>query len=93
MTSTAPRKLNLPLSPELHEALFAESRRAGVPATRLVRSALEEWLEQRRRARVRDEVRRFALASAGTELDFDVELEGAAAEQLRAFDEDVDAPR
>jgi hypothetical protein len=87
------KKLNLPLPEEIHEALFAESREAGVPATRLVRSVLEEWLQERRRAKRRAEVRRFALAHAGTELDLDPELEVAATAELSRFYEDEDETR
>ncbi len=83
MTTTTLKKLNLPLPLEMHEALFAESRELGVPATRLVRSLLEDWLRERRRTRRREEVRRFAMKCAGTELDLDGDLEAAATEELR----------
>jgi hypothetical protein len=90
MTTTAFKKLNLPLPREMHESLFAESREIGIPATRLVRSVLEDWLRERRRARRRDEVRQFAMACAGTELDLDPELEAAATDELRRFYEEED---
>lgn len=93
MTTTAYKKLNLPIPPEMHDALFAESREMGIPTTRLVRSVLEEWLGERRRARRREEIRQFALACAGTGLDLDPELEAAATEELRRFFEDEDAAR
>jgi len=88
MTTTTFKKLNLPLPSEMHEALFAESREMGLPATRVVRSLLEDWLRERRRARRRDEVRRFAMACAGSDLDLDPELEAAAAEELSRFYEE-----
>ena len=87
------KKLNLPLPDEMHRALFAESHEAGVPATRLVRSVLEDWLRQRRRERRREEVRRFAMEHAGSELDLDPELESAAEEELHLFYEDEDEAR
>lgn len=90
MSMTAYRKLNLPLPEEMHAELFTESREAGVPATRLVRSVLEDWLRERRRGRRREEVRRFALEHAGTELDLDPELENAASAELRRFYEGED---
>jgi hypothetical protein len=83
MTTTALKKLNLPLPLEMHEALFTESQELGIPATRVVRSLLEEWLRDRRRTRRREEVRRFAMESAGTELDLDPELEAATTEEIR----------
>jgi len=88
MSTSTHKKLNLPLPEETHRALFDESRRTGVPATRLVRSALEDWLGQRMRENRRDEVRRFALEHAGSEYDLDPVLESAAAEELHRFDED-----
>ncbi len=93
MGLTAYKKLNLPLPEKMHEALFAESREAGVPATRLVRSVLEEWLQERRRARRRADVHRFALAHAGTELDLDPELEADATAELQRFYKDEDEAR
>ena len=88
MPTSPLKKFNLPLPEEMHSALFAESRRTGVPATRLVRSALEDWLRQRMREHRRDEVRRFALEHAGGEYDLDPVLESVAAEELDRFDED-----
>lgn len=88
MPSLQTKKLNLPLSEETHRALFDESRRTGVPATRLAREALEDWLRQRERERRREEVRRFAMQHAGGDYDLDPALESIAAEELQGFDED-----
>jgi len=88
MPSAQTKKLNLPLSEETHRALFDESRRTGVPATRLAREALEDWLRQRERERRREEVRRFAMQHAGGDYDLDPALESIAAEELQGFDED-----
>jgi len=88
MPASPPKKFNLPLPEEIHAALFDESRRTGVPATRLAREALEHWLRERERQRRRDEVRRFAIEHAGGEYDLDPALESIAAEELRGFDED-----
>jgi hypothetical protein len=88
MPSTQTKKLNLPLSEETHRALFDEARRTGVPATRLARSAIEDWLRERERERRRAEVRRFAIEHSGSEVDLDPCLESIAADQLRDFDED-----
>ena len=80
------KKLNLPMPPELHEALFEESRSLGVPATRIVRSALEDWLAKRRQARLEEEIYRFATTYGGTEIDLDPQLEQAATEELLRLD-------
>jgi hypothetical protein len=90
MPTSPLKKFNLPLPEEMHRALFAESRRTGVPATRLVRSALEDWLRQQRRDRRRDEIRQFAMEHAGGEYDLDPVLESVAAEELRRFDDEDD---
>ena len=90
MTATTFKKLNLPLPLEMHEALFSESKDMGIPTTRLVRTVLEDWLQERRRARRQEEVRQFAIAHAGTKLDLDVELDDAATEDLRRFYEGED---
>ena len=87
MTLSTLKKFNLPLPEETHKALFDESRRTGIPATRLVRSALEDWLQERRREHRRNDVRRFALEHAGGEYDLDPVLESAAAEEILRFDE------
>jgi hypothetical protein len=76
------KKLHLPLPQELHEALFEESRALGLPATRLVRRILDRWLQQRRKIRQKEEIRRFAEQWAGTPVDLDVELEETAVEEL-----------
>jgi len=93
MPAIATKKLNLPLPRRVHEALFVESRELGVPATRLVRSLLEDWLQERMRVRRRAEVRRFAMEHAGTELDLDPELEAAATAELQRLDEEEDEAR
>ena len=80
------KKLSLPLPEDMHKALFAEARRAGVPATRLARSAIEEWLRKQERERRRDEIKRFAVEHAGSEYDLDPGLESIAAEELRDYD-------
>lgn len=86
MSATTHKKLNLPLPLDLHRELFAESRELGVPATRIVRSVLENWLAERRRIRRREEIRQFAREAAGQGLDLDPELEAVAAAELLVLD-------
>ena len=93
MSTSPPKKFNLPLPEKTHAALFDESRRTGVPATRLAREALEDWLRQRERERRREEVRRFAMQHAGGDYDLDPALESIAADELRGFDEDTHETR
>jgi hypothetical protein len=82
------RKLHLPLAPDLHDALFDEARAEGIPAVRLARSVIENWLRERRRARQTEEIRRFAAQWAGTEFDLDRDLEAGGCEHLRKLDDD-----
>jgi len=76
------KKINLPLPGDLHREIFAEAREQGVPATRLVRSILEAWLDHRARAKEAEELRRFARETAGSDLDLIPELEAIAAAEL-----------
>lgn len=93
MSTIVAKKLNLPLPQDMHEAIFSESRRLGISAARLVRTVLEDWLQERRREIRREEVRRFALEHAGTDLDLDPALEAAAVEELRLFYGEEDEAR
>ena len=88
MAKSPHKNFNLPLPEDTHRALFDESRRSGIPATRLVRSALEAWLQKKERENRRNQVRDFALEHAGSEYDLDPTIESMAAEELRDFDED-----
>lgn len=85
------RKLNLPLPAVLHEAVFREARRRGTPATRLVRQIVSEWLVEQERARQADEIRRFAMAHSGSDIDLDPRLEAAGLEVFDAEPEDAES--
>mgnify|MGYP006290459863 CR=1 FL=1 len=76
------KKLNLPLPVSTHEAVFREARRRRVPATRLVRSILDDWLAEQARERRAEEIRRFATANGGSAADLDPELESAGLQLL-----------
>ncbi len=80
------RTFHLPLSDELHDALREEATAERRPATEVVRDALSGWLQARRRQRIADEIERFAMAEAGTELDLDPDIEGVAVDHLIASD-------
>ena len=82
MSMTPFKKFNLPLPEEIHKALFAESKHAGIPATRLARSAIQDWLDQQRQERRTEEIHQFARENAGTDLDLDQYLEAAANDEL-----------
>jgi hypothetical protein len=75
---------HLPLPEDLHEMLREEVERSGQPATSLAREALLQWLAQRRKQRLHEEIAAFARSQAGTELDLDEDLEQAGLEAIRA---------
>jgi hypothetical protein len=74
---------HLPLPQDLHAQLREEVERSGQPATSLAREALSQWLADRRKQRLHEEIAAFAAAEAGTELDLDEELEQAGLEAVR----------
>lgn len=73
---------HLPLPTDLYEMLREEVQRSGQPATSLAREVLRDWLVQRRRQRLHEELAAFAAAHGGTELDLDEELEQAGLEAI-----------
>ena len=64
------------LPDDLHDALRREATAERRPATELVREALTGWVAARQRARVAEDIRRFALAHGGSELDLALEQAG-----------------
>lgn len=82
MPRRANRNLHVPLPDDTYQELKSESERVQQPATTLAREAIRFWLEQRRRARLADEIRTYAEAVGGTPLDLDADLEKAAVDHL-----------
>jgi len=80
--SRATHNVHVPLSPEIHEMLREEVEHSGQPATTLAREALRDWLVQRKRQRLHEEIAAFAEAHAGTDLDLDEDLERAGIEAI-----------
>ena len=82
MSSRASYNFHLPLPSDLHEMLRDEVERSGQPATTLARQALYDWLKQRRKQRLHEEIAAYAAAHAGTEADLDPNLEQAGLESI-----------
>ena len=82
MSGALRHNLHLPLPDDLHEELHSEAKRRGQPATTVARTAIAEWLTQRRKLQVREAIAEYAAGAAGSKLDLDSVLETAAAEQL-----------
>lgn len=87
MTVMARKNFHVPLPPETYDALREESEARGIPATTLVREAVEGWLDDQKANRLRDEIAAYALGNAGTGADLDPELEAAAVVELKAATE------
>lgn len=81
------RTFHLPLPDPLHDELKRESAAEARPATEIVREALTQWLEARRRQRLAAEIAEYARAHAGGAYDLDDDLEADGVEMLLAADE------
>jgi predicted DNA-binding protein len=84
MAAMARRNFHVPLPSETYDALREEAEARGVPATTIVREAVEGWIDDQKAKRLRDEIAAYAVEVAGTGADFDPELEAAAAAEMKA---------
>lgn len=91
MKPVATANFHLPLPNDVRDMLREEVEHSGRPATAIAREALTEWLKERRRSRLREEIAAYASACAGTPADLDEELEGAGLDLLA--DEDTHEAR
>lgn len=82
MTSAPLRNFHLPLTGETYDRLKEEAARERRPATSVAREAIEEWLRDRRRQVVREEIATYAATVGGSGADLDAGLEKAAIEHL-----------
>jgi hypothetical protein len=76
------KNFHLPLPERTWGDLRAEAERAQLPATAVAREAIDWWLRQQARKARHDRIAAWAKAMAGTDLDFDPDLELAGIEQL-----------
>lgn len=83
----ARKNFHVPLPPETYDALREEAEARGIPATTLVREAVEGWIDDQKAKRLRDEIAAYALEMAGTSADLDPALEVAASAELKAATE------
>jgi predicted DNA-binding protein len=83
MPGAAARNLHVPLPEEVHSELREASQQDGRPATAIARDAIEQWLAERRRRRIAEEITASISGLEGSELDLDPELESAGVECLR----------
>jgi hypothetical protein len=77
------KNFHLPLPEGVYEALRQEASQLHKPATVVAREAIEAWLQDRKRAVVREAIAVYAVQHAGTDTDLDPSLERAALESWR----------
>ena len=87
MANSGRRNFHVPLPDETYDRLRSAAEQLGAPATSLVREAVEGWLDERERERLRAEIAAWAAAAAGSRSDLDPELEAAGVELLLAPEE------
>ncbi len=75
MVAMARNSFHVSLLPETYEALREEAEARGIPATRIVREAVEAWVDDQKAKRLRDEIAAYALEMAGTSADLDPALD------------------
>lgn len=80
------KNLLVPLPDDLNEELRTEAARSGRPATEIARAAIRQFLHQRRRQALHDEITAYARRAAGTEADLDRDLEDSAVEDIVSLD-------
>jgi len=73
---------HLPIPEPLHTELRATANAQGRPATELARDLVREGLARLHRAQRQEELRTFAEAMAGSELDLDPLMEAAGLEAI-----------
>jgi predicted DNA-binding protein len=84
MVAMARRNFHVPLTAETYDALREEAEARGIPATTIVREAVEGWIDDQKAKRLRDEIAAYAVEVAGTGADLDPELEAAAVAEMKA---------
>ena len=82
------RNFHVPLPEDLYDRLRAESRRREVPATHMVREAVEVWLDDAERETQRRGIAAYTDEMAGTTADLDEDLMEASLEHLDAEEND-----
>lgn len=83
MSSEAVTKLELSLDGDVWNLLHDEAARTGRPTDSLACDVVTNWVRERQRQRVAQEIAEFAAAHAGGELDLDRDLEASTLQALR----------
>jgi predicted DNA-binding protein len=81
--ASATKDFHLPLSAAIYEELRREAELEGRPMTVVAREAIEDWLEQRRKNALHEQIVEYAAAHKGSEADLRRPLEQVAVRHLR----------
>ena len=79
---TMSHNIHVPLPEDLYRLLRDEAERRQQPASDLARHAIACWLQQCEQEALHHQIQAYAEQHAGTEADFDADLEQAAVERL-----------
>lgn len=82
MHTSQNRNFHVPLPDELYQVLRLEAERRRLPATVLVREAVEEWVQRLRAEVLHADIANYAARHAGSSADIDVHMEAAGIESL-----------
>lgn len=77
MSKVGRKNLHVTLSSDLDAELKDQARHLGTPATVIAREAIEEWVARKKRERLAEEIRSYADAVAGSDVDLDEAFEAA----------------
>jgi predicted transcriptional regulator len=78
---------HVPLPEKLYRRVREEADRSKLPATEMAGDAIENRLEQRRKAALHEAIAAYAGRHAGTPVDLDEALEAASIDFLRTLEE------
>ncbi len=80
---------HVPLPEDLYSKLRLESERSKIPATAMVRHAVEIWLHQGEKDVLKKAISNYAAQHAGTSADLDQDIEAASIEYLLSEKEGI----
>jgi len=82
INKAATKNFHVLLPEQFYRRVKETAQRQKKPATKLVKEALEYWLDEHDKLALHEDIARYASATAGTGDDLDETLEAAGLEQL-----------
>ncbi|ETW94514.1 MAG: hypothetical protein ETSY1_34505 [Candidatus Entotheonella factor] len=80
--STTSRNFQISLPEDIYRQLLFEAERIQQPAGMLAQQAIANWLQQRQKSSISENIQTYAEQHAGTAMDLDTDLEAASLEFL-----------